>query len=140
MQNKLFSKLHLGIKKSMALALAATTLISSIPTSSTSLAATVGTIEEVPSYTKYYEPFSLDADRDGKAETIWSTFTYGEYPQSPVTNETELAELEAMSEANWYPMENPYIAYTKGSDTKQTIAYGYYGNNCYLRMKMADSN
>ena len=75
MQNKLFSKLHLGIKKSMALALAATTLISSIPTSSTSLAASVGTIEEVPSYTKYYEPFSLDADRDGKDETKWSTFT-----------------------------------------------------------------
>lgn len=140
MQNKLFSKLHLGIKKSMALALAATTLISSIPTSSTSLAATVGTIEEVPSYTKYYEPFSLDADRDGKAETIWSTFTYGEYPQSQVTNTKELAELEAMSEDNWYPMENPYITYTKGADAEQTIAYGYYGNDCYLRMKMTDTN
>lgn len=140
MQNKLFSKLHLGIKKSMALALAATTLISSIPTSSTSLAASVRTIEEVPSYTKYYEPFSLDADRDGKDETIWSTFTYGEYPQSQVTNTKELAGLEAMSEDNWYPMENPYITYTKGADAEQTIAYGYYGNNCYLRMKMKDTN
>lgn len=140
MQNKLFTKMHSGMKKAFALTLAATTVFSSIQTTGTSLAATVGTIEEVPSYTKYYEPFSLDADRDGNAETIWSTFTYGEYPQSQVTNAKELACLESMSEDNWYAMENPYITYKNGSDAVQTVAYGYYGNDCYLRMKMNDTN
>ena len=78
MQTTFQSKMNRYIKKGMAFAMAATTLVTTLTSNVSFASSKVDTIDKVSSYGKYYAPFSLDTNNDGETETVWSTFTYGE--------------------------------------------------------------
>jgi hypothetical protein len=138
MQTTFQSKMNRYIKKGMAFAMAATTLVTTLTSNVSFASSKVDTIDKVSSYGKYYAPFSLDTNNDGETETVWSTFTYGEYPQTQVTDDATIAQLENLDSEEWEAVVNPYQTYL--GNNNQTVALAYIGNDCYLRMKMSDSN
>ena len=115
MNNKFSGKIRQGIKRSVAVALSVATVCSFTPyslgnTQKIQVKASE-TQDTLHTYDRYSEPFTLDTDKDGELENVWSTFTYGEYPQSQVTDEETLNMLEDISEAKWVELDNPITDY-----------------------------
>lgn len=141
MNNKFSGKIRQGIKRSVAVALSVATVCSFTPyslgnTQKIQVKASE-TQDTLHTYDRYSEPFTLDTDKDGELENVWSTFTYGEYPQSQVTDEETLNMLEDISEAKWVELDNPITDYI-GSEKNLYYTATIKGTK-YLRMKMSDS-
>ena len=100
MHNKTLCKMRACAKKTIAFALTIATAAALLPAtySHTAGAATVVTPETADKYGYYMEPCTVDADQDGDTEILWSTFTYGMYPQSQVTNDTLVSKLDNLDD------------------------------------------
>lgn len=75
-----------------------------------------------------------DVDADGVKEMVWNCVSFGEYPQSEITNSRKIALLKNIPENQWISLVNP----ATGEDG--TMAYYVAGSGTkYLRMKMKDA-
>lgn len=137
MKNKVLSMMQHIWKRTTAFTLVCATAFSMSGSSSANpFTVAAATADEVTTYSTYYEPFTMDADRDGEEEMVWSCFTYGEYPQSQVTDEALLTTLETIEDADWTALDNPYTTYV---EKEHNLGYTIVNGTKYLRMKMDDA-
>ena len=144
MHNFVFRKTKQAVKRSLAVALAVATTVTLLPNVKPAIqAASSLDPEQVTNYKKYAEPVSVDADSDGTKETVWSTFTYGSYPQSQVEDSNIIAQLDALSTDAWTSLENPYTNYLAKSNSayagQHNLAYTTLNGDKYLRMSVYDT-
>ena len=122
---------------SMALASSVSVLAgTATPVNVNAVATDLGTAK---TFGSYKEPAYVDANYDGKKETVWSTFTMGSYPQSEITSANdEFEALTAITDSEWSSVSNPYLTF-KNSKYKSSVGITTYNGNKYLRMKKADA-
>ena len=122
---------------SMALASSVSVLAgTATPLNVNAVATDLGTAK---TFGSYKEPAYVDANYDGKKETVWSTFTMGSYPQSEITSANdEFEALTAIADSEWSSVSNPYLTF-KNSKYKSSVGITTYNGNKYLRMKKADA-
>lgn len=141
MLQKTFSNWKQNAKRTLAFTLAAATCSTLVPVNASTIsnkAKAAATSDEVVTYDRYSEPFTLDTDHDGEAENVWSTFTLGSYPQSQVTDTETLATLEDISEKKWVELDNPL---TEALNEEKNLYYtATIDGTKYLRMKIGDAN
>lgn len=146
MHNKMLCKMRSCVKKTATFALTLATAATLLPNigSYTTSAATVVTPETADRYGYYMEPCKVDANQDGDNEILWSTFTYGMYPQSQVTDEHLVSTLDNLDDSKWTYMENPALSYWEDSVEDyfewSTFAYTTIGGEKYLRMSVYDTS
>lgn len=140
---KMLKNTKKNLKKAMASTLVIATAVTMMPTADLGTAFAVAeNLDVAKTYDAYRAPSLVDANYDGQVDTTWSTFTFGEFPQTEVTEgDAEFKALSSDETLAWETVSNPYRTWLASvSNKKYTGSIGIvtYKGTKYLRMKAAD--